>query len=317
LRRARRLLLDVDRGHIIRSVQFTQRLREGVRSGEISCSVRIWLRPRVKIGGRYRMNEGAIEVDALQRIEYADLTPELARAAGFKGVVDLLKVAKHGRGENVYLVRFHYIPPRRTRRAVAAGAKEKTDRVRGPRAVVGRLRALGILLMQDAKLASAVAVLRGGTVPGTWWSLPDAGAIYAALERAAQHPDVLVAKLVAGKVTLIHRALWPALLAVATSREPWQLRGLSAAARRMLATLDAGSSIDVAGAPGKELERRILVRAATAHAPAGKHVTALEPWSTWAARKGCAAIDVGTAKRELEAAVTRIGGTHSLLPWAA
>jgi hypothetical protein len=37
---------------------------------------------------------------------------ELARASGFKGVIDLLKVAKHGRGENVYLVRFHYVPPR-------------------------------------------------------------------------------------------------------------------------------------------------------------------------------------------------------------
>lgn len=41
----------------------------------------------------------------------ADITPDLAQACGFKDVADLLTVAKHGRGENVYLVRFHYIPP--------------------------------------------------------------------------------------------------------------------------------------------------------------------------------------------------------------
>jgi hypothetical protein len=101
-------------------VQFDRRLRDGVRRGEITCSVRIWMRPHVKAGGRYRMEEGEIEVDSILPIELADVTPDLARASGFKGVVDLLKVAKHGRGENVYLVRFHYIPParRRGRRAL-------------------------------------------------------------------------------------------------------------------------------------------------------------------------------------------------------
>ena len=98
---------------------FTKRLREGVRRGDITCSVRIWHQPRVTPGKRYAMEEGQIEVDSIQAIELSDITPALARASGFEGVVDLLKVAKHGRGENVYLVRVHYIrpggePPRRT-----------------------------------------------------------------------------------------------------------------------------------------------------------------------------------------------------------
>jgi len=92
-------------------VEFTKRLRPGVRSGEITCSVRIWLRPHVKVGGRYRMEEGAIEVDAVLPITLADITPAMARASGFKGVVDLLKTAQHGRGQNVYLIQFHYVPP--------------------------------------------------------------------------------------------------------------------------------------------------------------------------------------------------------------
>ena len=92
-------------------MEFTKRLREGVRRGEITCSVRIWTRPHVKVGARYRMGAGEIEVDAVLPMTFADITPELARLSGFEGVVDLLKVAKHGQGENVYLIRFHYLPP--------------------------------------------------------------------------------------------------------------------------------------------------------------------------------------------------------------
>jgi hypothetical protein len=91
---------------------FTRRLRDGVRRGEITCSVRIWMRPHVTVGARYRMEEGEIEVDSIQPIGFPDITPELARASGFLGVIDLLKIAKHGKGENIYLVRFHYVPPR-------------------------------------------------------------------------------------------------------------------------------------------------------------------------------------------------------------
>ena len=91
---------------------FSKRLREGVRRGEITCSVRIWTCPHVKVGARYCMEKGEIEVDSITPIGFPDITPELARESGFLGVVDLLKVAKHGKGENIYLVRFHYMRPR-------------------------------------------------------------------------------------------------------------------------------------------------------------------------------------------------------------
>lgn len=57
------------------------------------------------------MEEGEIEIDSVVPISFADITPELARDSGFQGVVDLLRVAKHGRGRNIYLVRFHYVAP--------------------------------------------------------------------------------------------------------------------------------------------------------------------------------------------------------------
>jgi hypothetical protein len=95
---------------------FTKRLREGVRRGEITCSVRIWMRPQVRVGGRYQMEEGEIEIDSMETIGFPDITPELARASGFLGLLDLLKVAKHGKGDNIYLIRFHYLPPKTLRK---------------------------------------------------------------------------------------------------------------------------------------------------------------------------------------------------------
>jgi hypothetical protein len=58
------------------------------------------------------MDKGEIEIDSVQPIGYPDITPQLARESGFLGVVDLLKVAKHGSGEKIYLIRFHYIAPK-------------------------------------------------------------------------------------------------------------------------------------------------------------------------------------------------------------
>jgi hypothetical protein len=93
-------------------MDFIERLRPGVKRGEITCSVRIWQRPRVKTGNRYASTGvGQIEVDSIEPIELSDVTAELARESGFNGVVDLLKIAKHGSGSNVYLVRFHYVAP--------------------------------------------------------------------------------------------------------------------------------------------------------------------------------------------------------------
>jgi hypothetical protein len=89
---------------------FTRKLRERVKNGEITCSVRIWQSPQVIVGNRYRMDEGQIEIDSIEPIGLPDITPELARKSGFLGVLDLLKTAKHGPGQNIYLIQFHYIP---------------------------------------------------------------------------------------------------------------------------------------------------------------------------------------------------------------
>ena len=89
-------------------MMFTKRLRSRIVSGEIDCTVRIWQSPRVKVGGRYPLEGGHVVVEKMREISLVDVTPQLARRSGFEGVVDLLKVAKHGPGTHVYLIDFHY-----------------------------------------------------------------------------------------------------------------------------------------------------------------------------------------------------------------
>ena len=89
-------------------MMFTKRLREPVMRGEITCSVRIWQKAHVKVGGRYPLGPGFIHVTSIREIGLEDITPDLARRSGFQDIDDLLKIARHGPGEHVYWVEFEY-----------------------------------------------------------------------------------------------------------------------------------------------------------------------------------------------------------------
>ena len=89
-------------------MQFLRSLRDPIRRGEITTTVRLWQRPHVKVGGRYALPPGEIVVTRILEVALADVTPDLARASGFAGLVDLLKVAKHGPGRRVFVIDFRY-----------------------------------------------------------------------------------------------------------------------------------------------------------------------------------------------------------------
>jgi hypothetical protein len=89
-------------------MQFAKQLRDRVIRGEITCSIRVWQGPRVKVGGRYTLGDGHVVVDRVMPIDFEGITPALARKSGFASVPELLRTAVHGPGRNVYLVEFHY-----------------------------------------------------------------------------------------------------------------------------------------------------------------------------------------------------------------
>ena len=90
-------------------MMFAKPLRARVSAGEITESIRLWLHPRVRVGGRYPLLHGAIEVTGLTEIDLGDVTDAMARAGGFETVEALMKTARHGRGERVFKVEFRFV----------------------------------------------------------------------------------------------------------------------------------------------------------------------------------------------------------------
>jgi len=89
-------------------ISFTKRLHEPILRGEVTTTIRIWYRPRVKAGNCYPFEGGHVRVTSIREIALEQITPKMARESGFEGVVDLLKTAKHGHGERVYFIEFEY-----------------------------------------------------------------------------------------------------------------------------------------------------------------------------------------------------------------
>lgn len=74
-----------------------------------------------------------------------------------------------------------------------------------------------VLVSARGPVPSLVDAIAGEPVRGSWWGHPKAHAIFRVLEDVYDSPQVLVCRLVRGKVTLVHRRLWPALVRLSSS----------------------------------------------------------------------------------------------------
>jgi hypothetical protein len=165
------------------------------------------------------------------------------------------------------------------------------------RRVFAALELYGVLVEHDATLPSVSRLVAGEPVRGSWWAHPRSHDIYNVTHPMREHTDVAVARLVSDKLTYVHRRLWPALYAVATSREGWQLDRLSPAALALLERVTAEGALrtddvpwaggrrkDSPGETARELERRLLVHSEEVHTERGAHAKQLETWQRWAKR---------------------------------
>ena len=99
----------------VRVIEFSRELRNDVLAGDITLSVRLWQRPRVKLGGRYRVGPGEIEVDAIELVPFAAITGKDVRRAGEPDRETLRRRAAHagpiGEDTLVYRIEFHAVTP--------------------------------------------------------------------------------------------------------------------------------------------------------------------------------------------------------------
>lgn len=201
--------------------------------------------------------------------------------------------------------------------------------------VFDKILSLGFLLESDPRLPSVCSLITGAPVKGSWWSHPLAQTIFLVNGKLEDHPDVLITKLVSGKVTFVHRNLWPEILAIGTSHEPWQMKWLSNSAQTLLRALQekgtlqtdqmvqATSQLSSKAKPGdaaRELERKILIHADQIHTASGAHAKVLETWEYWAKRTGFAVSPVqlhearGNMEERLRKLNDKFQGT-ARLPW--
>jgi hypothetical protein len=186
--------------------------------------------------------------------------------------------------------------------------------------LLGRLQEFDLLLDADPKFPSVTGFVAGDTGGRSWWTHPQAKQMYRLCCALGDHPDVLVVKLVSGKVTSIHRPLWPAIVAIGTAREPWQMDGLSKEAKALLKKTESDSKIESSGDAVRELEARVLVHAISVHTEHGFHMKEVQSWAAWArsAKLGKVKLTPAEAKAQLESVVARLNqqfGAKGTLPW--
>jgi hypothetical protein len=208
------------------------------------------------------------------------------------------------------------------------------------RHVLSQLKKFGLLLESDPRLPSVSTLITGAPLHSSWWSHPLAQTIFHVNGQLDDHPDVLVTKLIAGKVTFVHRKLWSEILAIGTARERWQTAALSASAHALLEMIEATGCLrtdkltDEFSWPGstkgpmklkpgdaaRELERKLLVHAAQFHTDSGAHAKLLETWEHWVRRIGftAASISLDEAKKKMEARLWKLNEQFEAtarLPW--
>lgn len=95
-------------------------------------------------------------------------------------------------------------------------------------------QALALVAQHGIVLASArgaaprlIDAIAGEVITGNWWSHPQANAIDNVLTEVQASQDILVCRLLGGKITLVHRRLWPALVRVAETFAPQQIARVS------------------------------------------------------------------------------------------
>jgi uncharacterized protein YqfB (UPF0267 family) len=92
-------------------VEFSKELHDDIAAGDITVSFRLWRRPQVKVGGRYRVGPVEIEVDAIDRVTFAAITKADVRRAGETDKEELRKRAAHAGpiadDTELYRIAFH------------------------------------------------------------------------------------------------------------------------------------------------------------------------------------------------------------------
>jgi hypothetical protein len=192
---------------------------------------------------------------------------------------------------------------------------------------------IGLLLQHDAELPSFTTLVAGEPIAGSWWSHPLAHPIYELLQTFTARSGGLHTKLIDGKVTHVHRRLWPAFLVRVQHLDPARVHRLSPAAQALherlreqpilrtdeLRRSGFADSKQITKAI-RELELRLLIHTDDVHTDSGAHAKVLMTWATWADGRRIAPpeLSLAEASAQLDEAVQALchdARRRPKLPW--
>jgi len=94
-------------------MEFSRELRSDVLTGQITVSFRLWRRPKVKVGGRYRIEAGQIEIDSIDLVPFSSIDEGDLRRSGEADLESLRRRAAHAgpidEDTLVYRIEFHVV----------------------------------------------------------------------------------------------------------------------------------------------------------------------------------------------------------------
>jgi hypothetical protein len=194
-----------------------------------------------------------------------------------------------------------------------------------------KLERFGMLLLTDSKLPSLAWLIAGERIRGSWWSHPSAHSIFAASEAVSHNADTLSIRLISGKWTFVHRRLWGEVLSVATSRDSWQLCGLTREERLLADLVESRGEVRADQLPTparfapvgdtiRRLESRLMIYTESRHTERGTHSKTLSSWDHWARSRRFQAprVPPSIARDRLQGILdewNRVYGAKARLPW--
>lgn len=199
--------------------------------------------------------------------------------------------------------------------------------------LIDYLEEYGLLLEADQSFPSITTIIAGTPIKGRWWGHPKGKLIFRELSDLAENPDIMITKLVSGKVTFVHKQLWSFVYAIGNANEAWQTLKLTEMEKRLLKIINREGSVEldrVKDKPGfdsktvsdavRGLEKRLLIHAEQVHTAQGNHSKIMETWENWRQRIDYTPANYSAlnARASLEALVKKLNlkfNARGRLPW--
>jgi len=194
----------------------------------------------------------------------------------------------------------------------------------------------GLLLEADSGFPSIVGLVTGEKIKGSWWGHRKGHEIFSISRKIRDEEDILVIKLISGKVTYVHKRLWTDLITILMVKENWQIDKLSNNGKKVLELVERAGVIRADNLESEtknqlnkrdlnkainEIEKGLLIFCNEVHTEKGYHAKLLKTWNHFLKEKALKfnrQTDIVAAKENIDKIVAELNtkfDSKARLPW--